>query len=74
MTRTPRVRAEQQGDGQPENVRELEDPGSGAALAGDGTPAAPSKHGGADAPPPRAAGADDTAGPVDPARGDGGHR
>lgn len=36
------TRAEQQGDGQPENQRELDDPSSGAALsgrprAGDGT-------------------------------------
>lgn len=29
-------RAEQQGDGQPENVRELEDDSGGAALAGGG--------------------------------------
>lgn len=39
MTNEPRQRreggAEQQGDGQPENVRELEDASGGAALAGD---------------------------------------
>jgi hypothetical protein len=28
------TRAEQQGDGQPENQRELDDPSSGAALSG----------------------------------------
>ncbi len=40
MTKEPRVRAEQQGDGQPENLRELEDESGGAALAEGGQSAA----------------------------------
>jgi hypothetical protein len=36
MTDERPPRAEQQGDGQPENARELEDAAGGAALAGDG--------------------------------------
>ncbi len=57
MTKEPRVRAEQQGDGQPENARELEDETGGAALAGGGEPAA-SPRGAAEAARPASAAGD----------------
>lgn len=52
MTKQRPVRAEQQGDGQPENVRELEDESGGAALAERAaTPAPRRKSAGAARPP-----------------------
>lgn len=42
--------AEQQGDGQPENLDELRDPAGGSALAGEGEDA-PARPGGASASP-----------------------
>jgi hypothetical protein len=48
-------RAEQQGDGQPENARELEDASGGAALAGDASAAERAPSAGEEPQSPRGA-------------------